>query len=73
VLEILGSLFFGTTIVMLHPYGNMDLGYFIHTLQNKQITYIMAVPTFLNQLYDFIENTNGLPLSNIRSLCSAGK
>ena len=52
-------------------YGNMDFAYFIHTLENKQVTYMMAVPTFLNHLYDFIDKMNGHPLSTIRSLCSA--
>jgi acyl-coenzyme A synthetase/AMP-(fatty) acid ligase len=73
VLEIMGSLFFGATIVMLHPYGNMDFIYFTLTIQNKQITYMMAVPTFLNHLYDFIEHINANPLSTIRSLSSAGQ
>jgi hypothetical protein len=57
---------------MLHPYGNMDVAYVIHTIQSKQITKLMAVPTFLNYLYDFIDNMNGHPLSTIRSLCFGG-
>jgi non-ribosomal peptide synthetase component F len=72
VLEIVGALLLSATVVMLHPYGNMDLAYLIHTLKNKQISYMLAVPTFLSQLYDFIENLNDHPLSTVRSLCSAG-
>jgi acyl-coenzyme A synthetase/AMP-(fatty) acid ligase len=72
MLEIVGSLLLSATVIMLHPYGNMDLMYFIDILQKKQTTFMLAVPTFLNHLYDFIENINGYPLSTIRSLCSAG-
>ena len=57
---------------MLHPYGNMDFVYLLHTLQNKQITYMLAVPTFLNQLCSYMEYYNADTFSTIRSLCSAG-
>jgi acyl-coenzyme A synthetase/AMP-(fatty) acid ligase len=73
LLDIMGSLVCSATLVMLHPYGNMDFVYFTHILQNKQITYIVTVPTFLNHLCDFIENINGYSLSTIRSLCSGGQ
>jgi acyl-coenzyme A synthetase/AMP-(fatty) acid ligase len=72
VLEIMGGLLLGATVVMLHPYGNMDFVYFSHTLKNKQITCIAPVPTFLNHLCDFIDHFNDYPLSTIRSLCIGG-
>ena len=72
VMEIIGGLLLSATVVMLHPCGNMDFVYFTHTLQNKQISCMAPVPTFLNHLCDFIEQFNIHPLSTIRSLCSGG-
>ena len=71
--EIMGSLFLSATIVMLHPYGHMDFMYFTFTLQKKQITYMLAVASFLNHLCDFIEYTNNNSLSTMRSLSSTGQ
>jgi acyl-coenzyme A synthetase/AMP-(fatty) acid ligase len=72
VLEVVGGLLLSATVVMLHPYGNMDFLYLTHILQEKQITYMLAVPTFLNHLYDFMDKFNVHPLSTLRSLCSGG-
>jgi non-ribosomal peptide synthetase component F len=72
ILEIFGALFNGGTSIMLHPDGNMDFIYLINTLQNKQVTYMLVVPTFLNDLCVFINDNNFSPLSSIRSLCCGG-
>ncbi|CAF1292867.1 unnamed protein product [Adineta steineri] len=69
VMEIMGSLLLCATVVMLHPYGNMDFEYFAHTLQHKQITCLAPVPTFLNHLCDFLAHSNRYSLSSVRSLC----
>ncbi|CAF4040975.1 unnamed protein product, partial [Adineta steineri] len=73
VMEIIGSLLLCATLVLLHPYGNMDYSYFTRILQTKQITCIAPVPTFLSHLCDFIEHSHVNPLSSIRSLCSGGE
>ncbi|CAF3893402.1 unnamed protein product, partial [Adineta steineri] len=73
VMEIMGSLLLCATVVMLHPYGNMDFEYFAHTLQHKQITCLAPVPTFLNHLCDFLAHSNRYPLSFVRSLCIGGE
>ncbi|CAF3902306.1 unnamed protein product, partial [Adineta steineri] len=73
VMEIMGSLLLCATIVMLHPYGNMDFEYFAHTLQHKQITCLAPVPTFLNHLCDFLAQPNHYDLSSVRSLCIGGE
>ena len=72
VLEILGVLVFSTTLVMLHPYGNMDYMYLISTLQNKQVTYIMAVLSLIKELCDIIKKGNIPTLTSIRSFCCTG-
>ncbi|CAF1117030.1 unnamed protein product [Adineta steineri] len=73
VMEIMGSLLLSATVVMLHPYGNMDFEYFAHTLQHKQITCLAPVPTFLNHLCDFLAQPNRYALSSVRSLCIGGE
>ncbi|CAF4207706.1 unnamed protein product, partial [Adineta steineri] len=73
VMEIMGSLLLCATVVMLHPYGNMDFEYFAHTLQHKQITCLAPVPTFLNHLCDFLAHSSRYPLSSVRSLCIGGE
>ncbi|CAF3926430.1 unnamed protein product, partial [Adineta steineri] len=73
VMEIMGSLLLCATVVMLHPYGNMDFEYFAHTLQHKQITFLAPVPTFLNHLCDFLAHSIRYPLSSVRSLCIGGE
>ncbi|CAF4035172.1 unnamed protein product, partial [Adineta steineri] len=73
VMEIMGSLLLCATVVMLHPYGNMDFEYFAHTLQHKQITCFAPVPTFLNHLCDFLAHSNRYPLPSVRSLCIGGE
>ncbi|CAF1193693.1 unnamed protein product [Adineta steineri] len=74
VLEIVGALLSSATVVMLHSYGNMDFLYFANTLENKQITYMGAVPSFLYSFCDFIaKNYNSNPLVTMRSLSIGGE
>ncbi|CAF4165784.1 unnamed protein product, partial [Adineta steineri] len=73
VMEIMSSLLLCATVVMLHPYGNMDFEYLAHTLQHKQITCLAPVPTFLNHLCDFLAYSNRYALSSVRSLCIGGE
>ncbi len=73
ILEIVGTLLFSSTVVMLHPDGNMDFVYFVQTLYNKQITYMLTVPSFLNHLYNFIDNIKISELKTMQTICSVGK
>jgi len=72
VQEILGALVISATVVMLHPYGNMDFMYLISTVQNKQVTLIVAVPALIKELCDIIKERNIPTLTSIRSFISAG-
>jgi hypothetical protein len=71
--EILGSLIFSATVVMLHPQGNMDFLYVIDTLQDKQVTYMLSVPNYLDHLCNIIKNGKICACAGIRTLCCAGK
>ncbi|CAF1363074.1 unnamed protein product [Adineta steineri] len=72
--EIVSALLSSATVVMLHPYGNMDFLYFTNTLENKQITYMASVPSFLYRFCNFIEKSfNSNPLVTLRSLAIGGE
>jgi len=73
VLEVLGAFIFSAAVVMLHPHGNMDLMYLAQTLQNKQITYMLSVPTLMTQLCAIIENSHIYSFVSMRTLCCVGK
>jgi non-ribosomal peptide synthetase component F len=73
ILEILGSLIFSATVVMLHPQGNMDFVYVTETLQDKQVTCMLSVPSYLNQLCNIIKTGNMYSCATIRTLCCVGK
>ena len=71
--ETMGVLMIGSTVILLHPDGNMDLAYLLQTIRDKQITYVLAVPSLLNSLYTYIHNNEVSPLTTIQTLCYTGK
>jgi non-ribosomal peptide synthetase component F len=71
--ETMGALVNGSTVILLHPDGNMDLAYLLQTMREKQITYVLAVPSLLNSLYTYIHKNKVSPLTTIRTLCYTGK
>jgi non-ribosomal peptide synthetase component F len=74
VQEIFGTLMIGASLVMLHPRGIVDFEYLHKILNNKQISYIHAVPNLLHSLFTFIKQCdNGYALKYLRSLCSSGE
>ncbi len=73
VQDIVGALLFSSTVIMLHPHGNIDLQYLSQTMHNKQITYMLAVPSFLYYLYSFTEKQNSYPLVTMQTICCIGK
>ncbi|CAF4244117.1 unnamed protein product, partial [Adineta steineri] len=74
VQEILGTLLVGGTLIMLHPGGTIDFDYLSEVLQNKQITYLHTVPSFLHSFFIFIlQNKNINAVKHLRSLCSIGE
>lgn len=71
--DILGTLFLGASIVMLHPEGVLDLKYLADILQQKQVTAIDAVPTLMRSLMTFLkQDTEHNSLKFLRSIICAG-
>ncbi|CAF1579639.1 unnamed protein product, partial [Adineta steineri] len=63
----------GAGLVMLHPYGNKDLTYLIHELMDKDVTFLDAVPSYLDTLCQHLEIQNAKEcLKKLRTLCSGG-
>ncbi|CAF3884857.1 unnamed protein product, partial [Adineta steineri] len=74
VQEILGTLLVGGTLILLHPGGTIDFDYLSKVLQNKQITYMHTVPSFLHNFFIFIEQNKKIDaVKYLRSLCSIGE
>ncbi|CAF0731748.1 unnamed protein product [Adineta steineri] len=69
--ETLGTLMIGAGLVMLHPHGNKDLTYLIHELMDKDVTFMDAVPSYLDTLCQHLEMQNEY-LKKLRILCSGG-
>lgn len=74
VLDVLGTLIIGGTVIMLHPEGILDLEYLATLVRDKQITYIQAVPSLLRTFFTFLMQTDNVRnISYLRSLCSSGE
>jgi non-ribosomal peptide synthetase component F len=74
VLDIMGTLLIGGTLIMLRPDGILDLNYFATVLKKKQITYIQAVPSLLRMFFAFlIQTRHSAQEIYFRSVCSSGK
>ncbi|CAF3842780.1 unnamed protein product [Adineta steineri] len=71
--ETLGTLMIGAGLVMLHPHGNKDLTYLIHELMDKDVSFMDAVPSYLDMLCQHLEMQNANEcLKKLRILCSGG-
>ncbi|CAF1522001.1 unnamed protein product, partial [Adineta steineri] len=74
LLEIIGTLILGGTLVMLRPEGILDLQYFSSVIKEKQITCIQAVPSLFRTLFSFfIETCQSIHNLCLRSLCISGE
>ncbi|CAF1309824.1 unnamed protein product, partial [Adineta steineri] len=71
--ETLGTLMIGAGLIMLHPHGNKDLTYLVHELMDKDVTFLDAVPSYLDTLCQHLEIQNANEcLKKLRILCSGG-
>ncbi|CAF4093531.1 unnamed protein product, partial [Adineta steineri] len=67
------TLMSGASLVMLHPHGNKDLTYLIHELTDKDVTFMDAVPSYLDTLCQHLEAQDANEcLKKLRTLCSGG-
>ncbi|CAF3840785.1 unnamed protein product [Adineta steineri] len=73
VQEIIGTLTVGATIIMLHPEGNMDIDYMIKLLNEKRISYLQSVPSYVNNMLEYVEKNNASNLSTLRTLDIGGE
>ncbi|CAF3799439.1 unnamed protein product [Adineta steineri] len=71
--EIMGALISGSTSIMLRSRGNMDLEYMTKTLNEKQVSYLQCVPTYVNILLEFLQSHSISNLSSLRSVDIGGE
>ena len=74
MLDIVGTLIISGTVIMLHPNGHMDFTYLLTTLSEKQITYMLYIPSYLCTLCSHVETSSRRPRwTHLRTLVSVGK
>ncbi|CAF1464388.1 unnamed protein product, partial [Adineta steineri] len=73
VQEIIGTLIAGSTIIMLHPQGNMDLDYITKMLNEKQVSYLQCVPAYVNILLEFLQSHSIPSFGNLRNVDIGGE
>jgi non-ribosomal peptide synthetase component F len=74
VQEILGTLMSGSTVVMLHPKGNIDFDYLSTVLIKKEITFIYTVPSLFQSFFTRLEETNNMnAVKYLRTICTGGE
>jgi non-ribosomal peptide synthetase component E (peptide arylation enzyme) len=72
VQEILGVLMVGSSIVMLHPGGNMDFDYLLNVISEKQVSYMQSIPSYLNNLLDILSKENCSKIQTLRTIDIGG-
>jgi non-ribosomal peptide synthetase component F len=73
-LDIMGILIIGGTLIMLRPRGILDFEYLASIFKEKQITYIVTVPSLLQSFFTFlIETRTSINVICLRSLCTSGE
>jgi hypothetical protein len=73
VQEIIGTLIVGSSIVMLRPQGNMNLEYVLMILHEKQVSYMQAVPAYLNNMLIVLRQYDCSKLKLLRTIDIGGK
>ena len=74
ILECLGTLMVGGTVILLRPRTFLDLEYLSTTFYEQQVTFLAIIPTLMTALFDYLHDTNHLErLSTIRSFGFLGK
>ncbi|CAF0999560.1 unnamed protein product [Didymodactylos carnosus] len=72
--EIVGALVVGSTLVMLHPSGHLDMSYLSSVIQMKQVAFIDTVPTMMMSLCDYMQETIQCErLKSLRCISVCGK
>jgi non-ribosomal peptide synthetase component F/2-polyprenyl-3-methyl-5-hydroxy-6-metoxy-1,4-benzoquinol methylase len=67
MIECIGTLITGATVVMMKPQGNLDIAYIIDTIKNSSITVLPTVPSYLYTLLDYIHH-NKISMDSFHSL-----
>lgn len=70
VKECIGTLMLGSSLVLLHPQGHLDLNYLSKTIQQHNVTFFCIVPSHMTILSNYLTEQN--EYSRLRSVRKFG-
>ena len=73
VQEVIGALIVGSSIVMLRSQANIDLEYVLSVLNEKQVSYMQSVPTYLSHMINILPKYDYSQIRTLRTLDIGGK
>jgi non-ribosomal peptide synthetase component F len=74
VKECLGTLMLGSSLVLLHPQGHLDIDYLSTTIQQHNVTFFSVVPSPMAILSNYLIQTNEFSrLQSIRKFGFLGR
>ena len=73
VQEIVGALIVGSSIAMLRSQGNMNIEYVVSVLDEKQVSYMQTVPSYLNNMLNISSKPDISQFKTLRTLDIGGK
>jgi len=50
--------YFGGSLIMLHPYGHLDLDYVSHTIEKMQVSFMDTIPRYVITLCQHLASEN---------------
>ena len=68
VQEIIGALIIGSSVIMLHSQGNMNINYVSKVLQEKQVSFMQSGPAYLSYMLEFLLKENYSKFTTLRTL-----
>ena len=72
--EILGTLIMCGQLIILRPYGELDMEMFSRTINRHQVTYLSTVPSQIINIAMFLhEKDQDNALKTLRCISSGGK
>ncbi|CAF1039154.1 unnamed protein product, partial [Didymodactylos carnosus] len=61
---------FGSRLIILQSYGNLNMEYMSKTFENKQVSFVMIVPTLMVTLCEYLDDNNYFErIKSVRSFC----
>jgi hypothetical protein len=66
--EMIGGLIIGSSVVMVHPEGTLDVKYVLKVVEEKEVSLMQIVPLYLNNMLDYLLKLKNSNLKTLRNL-----